>query len=104
MALYNKTNQTLEMFQMFMISALIAILTLNIILALVLGILVRKQDSACLLYTSNKQSPRTFRCGGLFLFFGMVGSFRTGVFLCHLKVSFGHFPFFQNLRAVGFAY
>ena len=45
MALYNKTNQTLEMFQMFMISALIAILTLNIILALVLGILVRKQDS-----------------------------------------------------------
>ena len=30
---------------MFMISALIAILTLNIILALVLGILVRKQDS-----------------------------------------------------------
>lgn len=46
MALYNKTNQTLEMFQMFMISALIAILTLNIILALVLGILVRKQDSA----------------------------------------------------------
>lgn len=43
MALYNKTNQTLEMFQMFMISALIAILTLNIILALVLGILVRKQ-------------------------------------------------------------
>ena len=46
MALYNKTNQTLEMFQMFMISALIAILTLNIILALVLGILVRKQDRA----------------------------------------------------------
>ena len=46
MALYNKTNQTLEMFQMFMISALIAILTLNIILALVLGMLVRKQDSA----------------------------------------------------------
>lgn len=46
MALYNKTNQTLEMFQMFMISALIAILTLNIILTLVLGILVRKQDSA----------------------------------------------------------
>ena len=31
---------------MFMISALIAILTLNIILALVLGFLVRKQDSA----------------------------------------------------------
>ena len=31
---------------MFMISALIAILTLNIILALVLAILVRKHDSA----------------------------------------------------------